>query len=63
MIYVRDIPDRSWKRQRPSAIRIDASLMLGARVGFPNAATRDYKTVAYPFGTGVVYSSIFVIGT
>jgi hypothetical protein len=34
-----------------------------ARLGYPNAATRDYKAIAYPFGTGVVYSSIFTVGS
>jgi hypothetical protein len=33
-----------------------------SRVGYPNAAARDYRTIAYPFGTGVGYSSVFVVG-
>jgi hypothetical protein len=61
---------RQYSTLTPSVI-IDPKLLISgrsylfetyARVGFPNAATRDYKTVAYPFGTGVVYSSIFTIG-
>ncbi len=33
-----------------------------ARVGYPQAASRDYRTIGYPFGTGVGYSSVFVVG-
>jgi hypothetical protein len=33
-----------------------------SRVGYPKAASRDYRTIGYPFGTGVSYSSVFTVG-
>jgi hypothetical protein len=35
------------------------AVVMEARVGYPNAATGDYKTIAYPFAVGIQWSPIF----
>ena len=54
-----------------ASVLIDPSLLVAghsymfemeSRLGYPNAASRDYRTISYPFGTGVTYSSVFVVG-
>ena len=61
---------RQYSTLGPS-VQIDPSVLVAghmylfetyARVGYPNASMRDYRMIDYPFGTGVGYSAVFVVG-
>jgi hypothetical protein len=60
---------RTYSTLQPS-VQIDPTLLVAghmylfqttARVGYPNAAMRDYRMISYPFGTGVAFSSVFTV--